>query len=500
LGTHTYEREIQARRYKRGEWKQLKHYNAQDTHNTVLAIVELEDRILHDFPKTAKLGMWATQFYSDLIWDVVHISEAGIAFSEEKLAALHHRCKAKIDRANHVATMKGFHLQGAGSNKDKEALVSATVKDHPEVLSENLLKLTEKTRRVSFGGLNRKLIEQKIPVASPYRSFYRLIDIHSKARQLVSHYVKPLQEQHLVAVHRSKSTSPMVFPSWHLFPGPYKDGAGRAGGTQQGRITATGPPFQTNPRVVKACITSRRGEEGCVIFGDLSQIELRTPGVLCGEPSLVQNYQRGDDLHRQRAIDVFGPEVLDEPAFGSGDNQTDPRQWAKQFNFADQYRAGPKKLRELLLEEVGRLFSWDLVNDVVRQRRRLRPVLWDWQEQCLATARRDGYLHLPFTGQSRYLDPDDDHNVILNFPIQTTASNVLHRLKHYVVPRLPAGVWLFGDIYDALALDAPRQAVGEVTELITDGVKWLSECDYWGMLQEWYGNEVPLEVEVKVAA
>jgi len=291
----------------------------------------------------------------------------------------------------------------------------------------------------------------------------------------------------------------MVFPSWHLFPGPFKDGSGRAGGTMQGRITATGPPFQTNPRVIKGCIVSRRPPgEGVIIAGDLSQIELRVPGILSGEPSLIANYQRGDDLHRQRAIDVFGPEVLGNPHFHGGDNELDPRQWAKQFNFADQYRAGAKKLRELLLDEVGRLFSWDLCKSVVRRRPTLRPVLWEWQEQCLAEARRSGYLHLPFTGQSRFLDPDDDHNAILNFPIQTTAGNVLHRLKHYVVPRLPAGVWMFGDIYDALMFDAPTQAVGDVTGLLQEGVKWLVEADYWGMLQEWYGHEVPLEIEVKV--
>jgi len=498
LGLWTYEEEIQARRFLQGEWKQLKHYNGEDTHNTVLGIVELEDRIARDYGhKTAKLGTWSDKFYTDLIWSVAHIAESGVAFSGPQLWQLGQRCQAKIDRCYNLAERKGLHLHGKGANKDKKALVAATVQDHPEVLTENLLKLTAKTREISFGGLNRKLIEQKIPVASPYRSSYRLMNIHSKARQLVTHYIKPLQEQYLV--HTPRSQVPMVFPSWHLFPGPYKDGAGRAGGTQQGRITATGPPFQTNPRVIKACITSRR-KDGVILAGDLSQIELRTPGVMCGEPTLVDNYQRGGDLHAQRAIDVFGPDVVDNPHFHSGDNERDPRQWAKQFNFADQYRAGPKRLRELLLEEVGHLFSWELCRKVVAQRPALRPVLWEWQEGLIKEAEKTGYLHLPFTGQSRFLDPDDDHNAILNFPIQTTAGNVLHRLKHYIIPRLPAGCYMFGDIYDALMFDIPATAVGEVTGIFQDGVKWLVECDYWGMLQEWYGFEVPLEAEVKVAA
>jgi DNA polymerase I-like protein with 3'-5' exonuclease and polymerase domains len=496
LGLWTYEQEIQKKRFKRGEWKKLIHYNAEDTHNTILGIVELEDRIARDYQqKTAKLSTWSDKFYSDLCWSVVHIAEAGVAFSREKLWELGEHCRLKIERCYNLAEHRGLHLHGEGSNRDKAALVRETVEKHPEVLSENLLKLTPKTKEVSFGGLNRKLIEQKIPATSPYRPHYRLLNIHSKARQLVTHYIKPLEEKYLVdTLHKSKH--PMVFPSWHLFPGPFKDGGGKAGGTLQGRITATGPPLQTNPDPIQRCITSR-WDDGVILSGDLSQIELRVPAVMCGEPALVLNYRTGGDLHSKRAAEVFGADVVHNPYFHSGDNERDPRQWAKQFNFADQYRAGPKKLRELLLDEVGRLFSWDLCRRVVNDRPKLRPVLWAWQEELLKTARRDGYLHLPFTGQSRYLDPDDDHNAILNFPIQTTAGNVLHRLKHYVVPRLPGRCLLFGDIYDALVFDVPRDSVGEVTELVYEGVKWLVECDYWGMLQEHYGNEVPLKAEVK---
>ena len=162
LGLWSYEDEIQKRRFKRGEWKKLIHYNAEDTHNTVLGIVELENRIARDFPRTAKVSTWSDKFYSDLVWSVVHIAESGIAFSEDKLWTLGQQCRTKIDRSFALGLRKGLHLHGQAATNDMHALVFATVADHPEVLGENLLKLTPKTRQVSFGGLNRKLIEQKI--------------------------------------------------------------------------------------------------------------------------------------------------------------------------------------------------------------------------------------------------------------------------------------------------------------------------------------------------
>jgi hypothetical protein len=112
-------------------------------------------------------------------------------------------------------------------------------------------------------------------------------------------------------------------------------------------------------------------------------------------------------------------------------------------------------------------------------------------------ARQQGYLRLPFTGQSRYLDADDDHNAILNFPVQTTAGNVLHRLKAYVIPRLPRGVRCFADIYDALLFDHPEAGTGveEISALVQDGITWLTTDDYWAKLQDNYGHECPLEAE-----
>ena len=57
LRTHSYENTLKEQRFKSPQDKELKEYNAQDTHNTVLAIRELARRIERDFPSSAKLSI-----------------------------------------------------------------------------------------------------------------------------------------------------------------------------------------------------------------------------------------------------------------------------------------------------------------------------------------------------------------------------------------------------------------------------------------------------------
>jgi len=300
------------------------------------------------------------------------------------------------------------------------------------------------------------------------------------------------QARSTLPINRSIS---LVFPSWFLTPGPFKDDKGGTGGTQQGRITCTNPPIQTNPKEIKHCITSRY-TGGFILACDLSQIELRVAALLSGEPVLIGIYLADGDIHTRTAIVLFGEDVVHTKGFHLGDNKIDRRQWSKQFNFARLFRAGAQKMRELILKEAGILLPWDVVQREAARRKQDWPVLWAWQESLLLQCGRDGYMQLPFTGQSRYLDPSSDHNTILNFPIQTTAGNILHRLKHYVIQRLPSGCHLFADIYDAVYIDCPPTVSPDtVNNIVQSAVQWLETEDYWYMLKQESGNNLPIKIE-----
>jgi DNA polymerase I-like protein with 3'-5' exonuclease and polymerase domains len=72
-------------------------------------------------------------------------------------------------------------------------------------------------------------------------------------------------------------------------------------------VSNSRPNAQQIPResLVKQMYTSRFGNEGCLYQNDLSQIELRLIACACGDPSMVDAFCRGVDLHSLTANKVF---------------------------------------------------------------------------------------------------------------------------------------------------------------------------------------------------
>ena len=78
-------------------------------------------------------------------------------------------------------------------------------------------------------------------------------------------------------------------------------------GTRSGRLSSAQPNLQQIPResLVKEMYASRFGKDGVIYQGDLSQIELRLIACACGDPSMVQAYWDGTDLHSLTTSKVF---------------------------------------------------------------------------------------------------------------------------------------------------------------------------------------------------
>jgi hypothetical protein len=336
-------------------------------------------------------------------------------------------------------------------------------------------------------------------------------------------------------------TSPLRFDRWDVWlgyptvyvtPGPTKDTSSDWGGQRQARLSIKNPAAQTFPPEVKACERSRWGDEGCIVAMDLAQIELRVPAVLSGEPTLVTEFNTPKpDLHGKRAVYVFGDDVAaqypfhkgpPESGWRSGDMRSDPRQWAKKLNFEDLYWAMERKMQLVMLKDSGRLFPLDFFRGIVASRPALRPVLYAWQEALLWEATRHGRLVLPFTGHSRnfegydysrrkYREYDeergkDETSEVLNFPIQTTAAVVIHRIAARVHKKMPSlahinpPVYCYINRHDALFFDCRRERKDEVIGLISEAVTYVEKQEYWSWLTERYGHSVPLVGEIKVAA
>jgi hypothetical protein len=149
----------------------------------------------------------------------------------------------------------------------------------------------------------------------------------------------------------------------------------------------------------------------------------------------------------------------------------------------------------------------------------------DWQFSLAERAEREGRLVLGITGQSREFpgfridrykwktekilrgrrSPAKDMiSEIVNFPVQTTAGNVMLRIQaalHKLLPHInyiDPPVRMFLNVYDCLKFDVKHSFVKTLCQMIRDAVTYVEQKEYWSYLQEQTGRRVPLVYELKI--
>lgn len=521
LNTHTYKETIKQKRF--NDWASLLSYNAQDTHNTILAISALASRIP---PDSDKLSPFSIHFYSDTIWSCIHMSENGVPMSRSSLETMHSRLQdAEKSMERHFRRRHGLLISKksaggrTGCEQSKQDFFSEVINDiGPHVLDDSRLQKTPIQGRISFNEANRVFLQQQLSPSSPLYRPLALIGSYLHTQKLFSTYCcnylygrrnKPADRTSILVPQVSRNgINPDVWlshPVWYIVPSAFKDDQGDEGGTRQGRIVCKKGAHLTDPPSIQAAYRSR-WPGGIILTIDLSQIELRVAALLSGDPSMLQAYQDDEDLHSQRAVAIWGnrhlTELYGEDFLRNGTFRTRERQIGKTVNFADLYRSGAPKLRSTVFTKSGLDMPLSFFEDVVRNRSLQRPGLYAWQESLISEARATGKIELPFTGQSRFFEGGSkfDENEIVNFPVQTTAGNVLLRIQAYLYHLLKdrPTIRLFLNVFDALRFDCRLE--GDVT-LVREGmdraIEWVSTHDYWYMLQQHTGRTVPLQYELK---
>lgn len=511
LGTHIYERTIKDGRFSSPHCKEFLAYCAADTHNTALACAELRRRIAIDWPLTDKLSPHCMKFYSDTTWTVIRMAEAGIPMHLDTLRYLERTLTRTIDDATTGAATHGLQLEGTGSAKSKDSFTEACLAICPEVLDHPLTTYTPKTRKFSFSDGNRNLLLAHLPATETSRiAALQHATSHQQAQKQLSTYVVPLlrhrrNDPDVVSARAIPTTNRslgMAYPTWYIIPSSAKESSSEdSGGTIQGRITCKNPSAQTFPPAIKACICSR-WPGGTILTMDLSQVELRVAALCSGDGVLLAAFNDGLDLHSDRALEIFGSSIANAPDF-----RTFWRQVGKTINFADLFLASAFRMRMSVHEMTGTLLPLSLFQRIEQQRPQSRPGLWAWQQSLIALADAQGYLILPFMGQSRTFTGGAKAylNEIVNFPIQTQASNTLIHIQHHLHRHLrPLSsldstpcTTMFLQIYDSIYLDVPEGQIPEAKAQLADAVSAVtSPSGYWHMLQQYYGHEVPLLYDV----
>jgi len=557
LGAYSYSETLKTVRYKRPTDAKLLQYNAQDTHNTMLAISELSKRLIEekfDSHYDYFRGAYALGFYSKSLKVSIEMSESGVPMSSHQLLRLMDKCKAETAEAEEEAREYDLILYGPGSAKSKDKFIGEVIKLIEEVSNPDImdaLDVTPKSKKVSFSDKNRTTLYEALPEGIDADMYRRCLDAakkHSKAMKLMSSYCYPLlyhrrnkpedmssiiippdmktathvtmevpvyktpadrvdaadknlsdekiklMKGRFSGVRLPGSGDAIAYPTWYVTPSHIKNDTGSSGGTIQGRITCKQPSAQTFPKPIKACIRSR-WDRGSIVAMDLSQAELRVAALLSGEASMIDAYQNDRDLHAERARTLWGDYDVDATS------QHQRRQVGKMMNFADLFLSSANTMREQVYAQSGGdiLLPLSFYQKVVKERSKVRPSLTKWQQGLLEKVKTERRIMLPRTGQSRTFlgDLGAIKSEVVNFPVQTTAGNVTLAIQHFLLDELDPNVKMFLQIYDAVYLDCPPNLVDHAKDCIDRAVNHVATVGYWHSLQVIYKNKVPLKHDVE---
>jgi len=205
-------------------------------------------------------------------------------------------------------------------------------------------------------------------------------------------------------------------------------------GTKTGRLSSVDPNLQNIPNKdggsIKKGYISAFGDEGVLVQIDYSQIELRVAASYFNEPSMIDAYVRGDDLHTLTAIAISKLSPDDFAAL-DGKIKKGWRTRAKRVNFGVLYGGGAPALQSTLKKD-GVFLTLDECQELIDVYFEKRPALRRGIDRLMEDVRRKGYLE-SFTGRRRRVpEVFSDNNELVsralrqsvNFPIQSGASDM----------------------------------------------------------------------------
>jgi DNA polymerase-1 len=265
-------------------------------------------------------------------------------------------------------------------------------------------------------------------------------------------------------------------------------------GAATGRMASKDPNLQNIPirteegRMVRGAFVAAPGYQ--LVSIDYSQIELRIAAILSQDPSMVEIFKRGEDVHTGVAVRVFGVKPEEVTA--------DMRRKAKVINFGILYGMGVNALRQNLGEGTPREEAQEFLNAYFNTFTRLAQYL----EDTKTFARQHGYTET-LIGRRRYF-PGIASNVqfiraqaermAINAPIQGTAADCMRiamlRVHDYIEKiKETDGVRMLLQVHDELVFEIKN----ELVEKVTPDIMNLME----GVLTEKESRGVPLVAEAK---
>jgi len=237
-----------------------------------------------------------------------------------------------------------------------------------------------------------------------------------------------------------------------------------------GRLTSKNPNLQNIPVRTSAGKNVRRAflpRDGnyLLLSADYSQIEMRVLATLSREPSLIEAFQRGDDVHTDIAASVYN--------VARNNVTNEMRQKAKVVNYGICYGMSAFGLAQSL--GISHASASEFISEYFAK----LPGLRQFAEETIAFAREHGFVKT-INGRRRYLPTIDSRRLAerksaerqaINSPIQGTVADMLKIAMVQIEAELESrrlSTRMLLQVHDELVFDLYVPEKEEVVHLVEE--------------------------------
>jgi DNA polymerase-1 len=239
--------------------------------------------------------------------------------------------------------------------------------------------------------------------------------------------------------------------------------------TATGRLSSSDPNLQNIPvrtalgAQIRQCFTAEAGH--ALVVADYSQIELRVMAHLSGEPTLLESFERGEDIHARTAAEVFG--------LAEGEVDSTHRRYAKAVNFGIMYGISAFGLSQNLGIEREEAAAY-----IESYFQRL-PKVKAFIEQTIELARRQGYVAtvfgrrrpIPELTSDNFQERSLGERLAVNSVIQGSAADIIKVAMIRCYERLERDFpesRLVLQVHDELVFEAPEELAAAVRDAMAE--------------------------------
>jgi len=235
-----------------------------------------------------------------------------------------------------------------------------------------------------------------------------------------------------------------------------------------GRLSSSDPNLQNIPiktelgREIRRAFIAETGH--VLISADYSQIELRVLAHLAEDETLIEAFRRGDDIHDQTALKVFGPD--------SAMDRHVQRSTAKMINYALLYG----KTAFTLAKDIG--VTPQAAQEIIDAYFAGFPRVRQYIDRTLEEARVTGVVKTMF-GRRRLVPELNSRDFqrrssaereAVNMPIQGTAADIMKRamLQVHAALRADREARMILTVHDELLFEVPKTRAEEIGAIVRE--------------------------------